>query len=110
MDNNSFWGRVQRLLKARKIGRGQFAEKIGVSLRTLERWIHDDQTTGVYTAYSMARALGVSLEYLVSGKNRDAFDKRLKEFAATQTLDRIATLVQKIQDEANRVNTQKRGA
>ena len=55
-------------------------------------------------ALSMATALGVSVEYLATGKDREVKDKRLKELADRQAAVRISKLSMQIQKEAEKIS------
>ena len=75
MDTASFWNRVKVLIKAHNIGQKEFAAHIGIPLNTLKGWIHYNRIPDVQTAYAIAAALGVSLNYLVFGKEHDTTEE-----------------------------------
>ena len=101
MDNNTFWMRVKMLLKAHKLTQKQFADRIAVSLHTLQGWIHYDRIPDTSTAYAIAVTLGVTLNYLLGGIERDMTAARLNELAARDAASRITELAAAILEEAN---------
>jgi transcriptional regulator with XRE-family HTH domain len=107
MDNDSFWGRVKKLLKAHKLTQAQFAQYIDIPLKSLEGMIYYDRIPIVYLAIDIATALGVTVEYLAYGKDSLITDKRLKELAARQSALRISGLAQQIQNEADEIKSKK---
>jgi transcriptional regulator with XRE-family HTH domain len=63
-----FWIRVKSLIKKNKTTQREAAAACGVSLRTFQNWIYNNLYPCVITGYYLARFLGVSVEYLVTGK------------------------------------------
>ena len=103
MNYCNFWKRVIELLNAAKISRKQFAEYLDVPHRTLEGWICYDRIPDTLTAYDMSRLLGVTLDYLAGGVDRDFTAKRLKELAARESAVRINDLASQIDQESRRI-------
>ena len=68
MTADAFWNRVRKLLKEKKSTQKTLAEYLDLSLRTLENWM----SRGIYPilpeGYKIAMFLGVSIEFLVTGK------------------------------------------
>jgi transcriptional regulator with XRE-family HTH domain len=62
-----FWATVNRLIKESSITQEVLAETIGVSKNTLYSWIANSTLPRADAAYRIAAALGVSVEYLVTG-------------------------------------------
>ena len=79
MDYINFWKRTKPLIKAHKMTQKQFAEHMGISFHTFRGWIQHNRIPDLASAYDMALVLGVTLDYLVSGKDRDFAARRLKE-------------------------------
>ena len=75
MAKNNFWRRVDQRLKETKTTQKDLAEYLNIPHRTLENWIG----RGIYPVtpdgYRIARFLGVSVEYLLSGKERKTESK-----------------------------------
>ena len=67
MDVKDFWERVSNEIKALKLSRRKFAESINIPYNTFKSWLYYDRSVEVGTAYEIASALGVSLEYLITG-------------------------------------------
>ena len=81
MAKENMWVRVNRLLKQNKVSQSMAAEVCGVKLRTFQGWIHKDYYPTVLGGYALARFLGVTVEYMVTGRDADA--KRQTETART---------------------------
>ena len=62
---------------------------VGINYNTFRCWMYNDRIPDAESAYFIAKALGVSIEYLVSGKDN------LKQ--------RIKKLVSKLGEEADRL-------
>ena len=77
----------------------QFAGLIGVPVSTFLGWIHYDRIPDARTACDMATALGVSVEYLIRGADRENVKLRLNELKMRKTMGRIEKQVNHIQRE-----------
>ena len=99
MNNNTFWGRVKTLMRAHNITQSQFAEFLGISLHTFKAWMHYKRIPDTVAAYKIAYALGVTLDYLISGKNRDIAAMRSREIEARKASVRIQGLLDQINEE-----------
>ena len=66
------WTRVKRLLKEKKLTQSMAAEVCGVKLATFQSWIRKDYYPSILGGYALARFLEVTVEYLVTGKKREA--------------------------------------
>ena len=64
---DSYWGRVKGLQRAHKISQNDLAEYTGIPIRTLWGWIYRDCIPDASRACLIAQALGVTVEYLVTG-------------------------------------------
>ena len=78
----------------------QFAEHMGIPLDTLKGWIRYERIPDTGTAYEIAVVLGVTLNYLLGGKEAEIADWRLKELTARDAAARILELASQIEDEA----------
>lgn len=74
-----FWARVKSLIKAHKITQRKFAEYAGINFYTFRNWIYYGVLPDVNSAYLIASALGVSIEYLVTGIDGKAAEKRERD-------------------------------
>ena len=70
MDAKKFWLRVKQLSKARKTTQREMAEYLGLPLRTLQNWIQRGIFPLFPDGYRMAVFFGVSVEYLLTGKEK----------------------------------------
>ena len=103
MDDYNFWARVKPLLKAHKMTQKQLAEYMGIPLSTLCGWIKYNRVPDTGTAYEMAIVLGVTLNYLLGGREAEIADWRLKELAAREAAAHIMELAARIQNEAGKL-------
>ena len=103
MNNDTFWGRVRPLIKAHKMTHRQFAEYIGVSPNTFNGWIKYERIPDTSNAYNMAIALGVTLNYLLGGKEAKIADWRLKELSARDASAKILELACEILKETRKL-------
>ena len=103
MNDNTFWGRVKMLLKAHKMTQRQFAGRLGIPLSTLTSWIHYNRIPDTSSAYEIAVTLGVTLNYLLGGQERDITVGRLNELAAREAAASIMEFAELILKEAKRM-------
>jgi len=90
-------------MKAHNLTQRQFAEQLGISHHTVRGWIHYDRVPELSAAYAIAYAMGVSLEYLLGGKEKNITELRLKELELRKSAGRILKLMDKIQEELKRM-------
>ncbi len=69
----TFWNRIKRVIKEQNTTQEWIAKKSGVSYHTFAGWITKKRIPDVYQAYSIAKTLGVTVEYLVDGDAGDAY-------------------------------------
>ena len=79
MDIIDFWKRVRVLIKAHRITQKEFAAYINIPLSTFRSWMHYSRVPDFITAFDIAIALGVSLEYLAKGKEDDTTEEEKKK-------------------------------
>jgi len=70
MDIYLFWKRVKVLIKEKEITQEVAAEACSRSLNTFRGWMSKGIIPPLEDAHELARFLGVSLEYLVSGREK----------------------------------------
>ena len=75
MTGRKFWDIVKCRLKENKQTQLAAATACGVSARTFQYWIYKDLFPTIIDGYLLARFLGVSVEYLVTGKEKDTKNK-----------------------------------
>ena len=81
----------------------QFAEYMGISAHTFSGWIRHKRIPDTGTAYEMAVVLGVTLNYLLGGREAEIADWRFKELAARDTAGKILKLADQIQKEVSKI-------
>lgn len=67
----TFGERVLRLLKEQDISQKDFAQDIGATESAVSKYISDDRTPRMEILANMATALGVTVDYLVTGKENE---------------------------------------
>ena len=65
-----FWERTKKMIRERKITQIQFADQININYNTFKNWLYIGIIPDVHTAYNISTILGVSMEYLVTGRTR----------------------------------------
>ena len=75
MTEQKFWAIVKYRLKKNKQTQIEAAAVCGVSVRTFRNWIYKNLFPAIVDGYRLARFLGVSVEYLVTGKEKDTKTK-----------------------------------
>jgi len=73
MDVEGFWKRIKLRLNAQKISQKKFSEYINVPYGTFNNWLYYRRSIDVVTAYRIATALGVTVEYLVTGNENKTY-------------------------------------
>jgi len=71
MEIEAFWKRVKTLLKEKNIVQAEAAKACGRSLFTFRGWMSKAINPPLYDALKIARFLGVSLEFLITGRATD---------------------------------------
>ena len=99
MRNTEFWKRTKALIKVHNMTQKQFADYLGFSRHTVRGWIYHNRVPHLNAAYDIAFILGVTLEYLISGKDKDIADMRLKELELRKSSARILELIDNAQKE-----------
>ena len=77
-----FWSSVRQLLSERKILQRDFAEQIGYNVSTLKNQMTRNISPDVDTAVKIAKALGTSVEFLVTGEESRQDVRELQEMKA----------------------------
>ena len=96
MDIDAYWKRVFKLMKTHKISAEKFAEYIKIPRSTFYSWKRCKRSPEVGTAYNMATALGVSVEYLVTGENGKSVYVQMEQ---TETRKSAVSNVKKLASE-----------
>ena len=77
----------------------QFAERMGFSHHTLRNWMYCERIPEFSAAYDIAYTLGVTLDYLMTGKDRDLAGIRLREIEARKAAALALEKVEEIQEQ-----------
>ena len=104
MKHISFWTRIIELIIAANISLGQFTDYIEVPRATFDSWVYSNRIPDAITVYKMSALFGVSMDYLISGSNKDFAAKRLKELEAKESAAQIGELALQIKEETRRVH------
>ena len=100
-----FWTRTLELIKAHKVSRAKFAAYIGVSYDTFRNWVYRNRIPIAHDACNIADALGVSVEYLVRGKDGLGIALTMKQVEKrkklTATLKKLIIKLNKTGEELN---------
>ena len=71
MNIKAFWNRVKLQIKSRTVTQADAAKACGVLPDTFRRWMSMGRVPPLNNSYMLARYLGVSLEYLITGRSSD---------------------------------------
>ena len=100
MNTEKLWKRVKLQIKSHKISQEKFAGYISIPRSTFYRWLRFNIAPDVFTAYNIASALGVSLEYLLTGTDKKSEQERMKQTEERKITEaQVKKLVGKLQDE-----------
>jgi len=100
MDINAYWDRVNVLIKAHKISKENFADFIDIPRSTFYAWKRYRRAPELGIAYNIATALGVSVEYLVTGNGGENGQIPIEETEQRKIfLEKVKHLTQELQNE-----------
>ena len=106
MNTIAFWKRVKVLIRAHNVSQEKFAAYIGMPLSTLKGWIYHNRIPDLGSAYAIAAALGVTVDYLVFGKEKDTVEEEKKRRSTVkEAAARLLTLQDQIQDDMGLINS-----
>jgi transcriptional regulator with XRE-family HTH domain len=87
MENaDEFWNRVNQLIKSQKTKQEILASSCNISIQTFRGWITKKRFPSTPETYRIAHSLGVSTEYLITGKEPDASRKYIDRLEAIKAL------------------------
>jgi len=75
MRHEYFWEQVKNICRKTNITQNELAQICGVPLSTFKGWIQKNYFPTVIDGYIIAERLGVSVEYLVTGKDNSGRNK-----------------------------------
>ena len=79
---NDFLENLKSELKYQDLTQKELAQKSGISINTIRGWFSKNLAPDVFNAFKVAKALNVSVEYLVTGKDENEAAKQLTELKA----------------------------
>ena len=94
-----FWERAKKLIRSHKISQKNFSAYVGIPFGTFKDWLCYGVYPDINSACKIAEALGVSLEFLIRGKDGQASERREKEAekrkAAAAKIKKLAKNIEK---------------
>ena len=93
MEEEFFWKQVKSISKKKKITQKMLAEACGTPLSTFKGWIRKNYFPTVIGGFAIAKVLGVSVEYLVTGKER----------ATKKDVEKIRLLLHKAEEKLEKL-------
>jgi Helix-turn-helix. len=78
-----FWNRTKLLIKQQNTTQEFIAKQVGVTLGVFQGWIYNKRFPNAYQAVLIASALGVTVEYLVTGKDSNPYKEQLDKLKAS---------------------------
>ena len=104
MNIDAFWNRVKFLIKTHKTTQEKIAVYIDIPFRTFRNWIYYKRAPDIGTAVSLSIALGVSIEYLIFGEDRQRIeDRMLRLLERKSAAAEIHKLAKIIVDESGKI-------
>lgn len=99
-----FWKRVKYLIKTHKTSQEEVAELIGIPLGTFKNWIYNNRLPDIQTGCDLAVVLGVTVDFLVYGKNRKIIQERMSRLLERKTAaGQITKLAKDILTQSGRI-------
>ncbi|MCP4720213.1 MAG: helix-turn-helix transcriptional regulator [Desulfobacteraceae bacterium] len=96
-NNDLFFPNIlRRLRKNKDWSQGQLAQKAGIDLQKISKYERGVTSPPITTLVKIATALGVSLDYLVTGKNTSA--EKMKNAQLIERIEEIEKLPVEYQD------------
>ncbi|MDR0876502.1 MAG: helix-turn-helix domain-containing protein [Treponema sp.] len=95
-ETDYFYDRVKRLIKQNNMTQEKLAKACNINVGTFRGWIAKGIYPTVIDAYYLAKALGISLDYLVTGKNKAEKNNEKRIENVNSLLDRAKTELGKI--------------
>jgi transcriptional regulator with XRE-family HTH domain len=91
----TFWDRLLALLKVHKLTQTELCKDLGVTPSYLSTALKRRSTPSADFAYKVSKRFGVSLSWLISGKDEEAIDAK---FAPVVKDNRIMEIAYKLKD------------
>lgn len=81
LDERAFWLRIDAELERSNLSLGQMCTMLGLSYYTLNTQRKRHTLPKIEQLYGMSQIFNKSIEYLLSGKERDSFPPRIQNIA-----------------------------
>ena len=78
----TFWNLALSLMKEKHLNQTDIAKVTGKNKSTVSDWIKNDAYPKVDDAFKISEYLGVSVRYLITGKDKEQFSPRIRELLA----------------------------
>lgn len=91
----NFWEIVDEELEYKNIDRKELASKVGFNVSNISKGIRENNIPSADTAVQIAKILGVSVEYLVTGQNSENLES--EDTYETALLKKYRLLIKKIE-------------
>ena len=79
MKTKAFWSRVKAGIKEKSVTQAEAAKACQLPYAKLRNWMSRNMIPPLDSAHRLARFLGVSLEFLISGRGTDIVSKTNEE-------------------------------
>ena len=77
-----FWKRTNKLIKDKNSKQENIAQECDIPYQTFRSWVTRQTFPDALQAYKIAQALGVSVEYLVTGEDTSPYKQELDKLKA----------------------------
>lgn len=91
----NFWEIVDEELEYKNIDRKELASKVGFNVSNISKGIRENNIPSADTAVQIAKILGVSVEYLVTGQNSENLES--EDTYETALFKKYRLLIKKIE-------------
>ena len=91
----NFWEIVDEELEYKNIDRKELASKVGFNVSNISKRIRENNIPSADTAVQIAKILGVSVEYLVTGQNSENLES--EDTYETALFKKYRLLIKKIE-------------
>ena len=97
MDNEALFKRIKELTEAKGITIAELERKVGASNHTIARW--NKSTPGVDKLQKVAKYLGTTIDYLVTGEKEDLEKTKILARDLNKLTDTQTQLIQSLISE-----------
>ena len=94
MNTKNFWNRVRAGIRGKGLTQKEFAKACKFPFSTFRNWMYKNVNPPLIYANRISKNLGVSLEYLINGQERDNISK---------TNEKIISLLKEAEMELSKI-------